>query len=130
MSREKVHSRYVCQSCAYESARWIGKCPNCGEWNSFVEEILPGKRHETKSRLAPESAGPVPIGDVDVVTAVLIAPIAVVLITEHIGHLLVTSRIVDRDFVRDPGLPARPGVEHVDPDAAGAGGKTVLVHRE
>jgi uracil permease len=36
--------------------------------------------------------------------AVLIAPIAVVLITEHIGHLLVTNKIVGRDFTKDPGL--------------------------
>lgn len=28
---------YVCQQCGYESAKWLGKCPNCGEWNSFVE---------------------------------------------------------------------------------------------
>ena len=66
MSRDKVHSRYVCQSCAYESARWIGKCPNCEEWNSFVEEILPGKRRETRGGGAAKSAGPVPIGAVDV----------------------------------------------------------------
>ena len=36
--------------------------------------------------------------------AVLIAPIALVLITEHIGHLLVTNKIVGRDFTKDPGL--------------------------
>jgi len=36
--------------------------------------------------------------------AVLIAPIAIVLITEHIGHLLVTGKVVERDFTRDPGL--------------------------
>lgn len=35
----KVYSKYVCQSCAYESPRWIGKCPNCGEWNTLVEEL-------------------------------------------------------------------------------------------
>lgn len=35
----KVQSKYVCQNCAYESPRWLGKCPNCGEWNSFVEEL-------------------------------------------------------------------------------------------
>jgi len=35
----KLFSKYVCQSCAYESPRWIGRCPNCGEWNTFVEEI-------------------------------------------------------------------------------------------
>ena len=35
----KSQSKYVCQNCAYESPRWLGKCPNCGEWNSFVEEF-------------------------------------------------------------------------------------------
>lgn len=35
----KIHSKYVCQKCAYESPRWVGKCSNCGEWNSFVEEL-------------------------------------------------------------------------------------------
>jgi len=38
-SSVKLHSKYVCQSCAYESPRWIGRCPNCGEWNTFVEEL-------------------------------------------------------------------------------------------
>jgi uracil permease len=35
---------------------------------------------------------------------VLLAPVALVVITEHIGHLIVTNRIVDRDFLKDPGL--------------------------
>lgn len=35
----KVKSIYTCQQCGYESPRWLGKCPSCGEWNSFVEEI-------------------------------------------------------------------------------------------
>jgi len=35
-------SKYVCQACAYESPRWIGRCPNCGEWNTFVEEMDAG----------------------------------------------------------------------------------------
>ncbi|MDI6766610.1 MAG: DNA repair protein RadA [Bacteroidota bacterium] len=35
----KLQSKYVCQKCAYESPRWFGKCPNCNEWNTFVEEL-------------------------------------------------------------------------------------------
>lgn len=35
----KPLSHYVCQSCGYVSPRWIGKCPNCGQWNTFVEEV-------------------------------------------------------------------------------------------
>ncbi len=29
---------YACQSCGFQSRKWLGKCPDCGEWNSFVEE--------------------------------------------------------------------------------------------
>ncbi len=35
----KVKSIFVCQQCGYESPKWLGKCPACNEWNSFVEEI-------------------------------------------------------------------------------------------
>ncbi len=34
----KEKSRFVCQHCGYESAKWLGKCPECNSWNSFVEE--------------------------------------------------------------------------------------------
>ncbi|MFA5403646.1 MAG: DNA repair protein RadA [Ignavibacteria bacterium] len=36
----KVKTKYVCQSCGYSSPRWTGKCPECGNWNTFVEEII------------------------------------------------------------------------------------------
>jgi len=36
---KKNRSKYVCQSCGYQAYRWLGKCPECGAWNSFVEEI-------------------------------------------------------------------------------------------
>jgi len=31
---------YFCQSCGFESAKWLGKCPSCQQWNTFVEEII------------------------------------------------------------------------------------------
>src|SRR5262245_65721002 len=31
-------SLFVCQSCGNESQKWLGRCPDCGAWNSFVEE--------------------------------------------------------------------------------------------
>lgn len=34
----RAASRYVCQACGHETARWVGRCPDCGEWNSLVEE--------------------------------------------------------------------------------------------
>lgn len=36
----KVKSKYVCQNCGYASVRWSGKCPECDNWNSMVEEIV------------------------------------------------------------------------------------------
>jgi len=31
---------YICSECGYESAKWIGKCPDCGGWNTFAEEVV------------------------------------------------------------------------------------------
>ncbi len=36
----KVKTGFFCQNCGYESAKWVGKCPSCNEWNTFVEEIV------------------------------------------------------------------------------------------
>lgn len=36
----KSKTLFFCQSCGYESPKWIGKCPSCGSWNSFVEETV------------------------------------------------------------------------------------------
>lgn len=35
----KIKSIFTCQKCGYESPKWLGKCPDCNEWNSFVEEV-------------------------------------------------------------------------------------------
>ena len=35
----KIKTKYVCQSCGYESPKWLGKCPESMKWNTFVEEI-------------------------------------------------------------------------------------------
>ncbi len=34
----KERKKFVCSNCGYESPTWLGKCPSCGEWNSFAEE--------------------------------------------------------------------------------------------
>lgn len=36
----KTKTAYFCQNCGTQSLKWVGKCPNCGEWNTFVEEVL------------------------------------------------------------------------------------------
>lgn len=49
MSRVKL--LYQCQSCGYSSPKWLGKCPECGAWNSFTEEqrVAKLKSHDTAS---------------------------------------------------------------------------------
>lgn len=36
----KSKSAYFCQSCGYESPKWLGQCPSCKQWNTFVEEVV------------------------------------------------------------------------------------------
>ena len=35
----KVKTKWVCQNCGYETLKYIGKCPDCGNWGTLVEEI-------------------------------------------------------------------------------------------
>ncbi len=35
----KLKKKYICQQCGAESAKWMGRCNSCGEWNSYVEEL-------------------------------------------------------------------------------------------
>jgi DNA repair protein RadA/Sms len=36
----KTKVKFICQTCGYESPKWMGKCPGCGEWNTMTEEVL------------------------------------------------------------------------------------------
>lgn len=36
----KIKTTYFCQNCGANSPKWIGKCPSCGEWNTYVEEVV------------------------------------------------------------------------------------------
>lgn len=42
----KTKTSYFCQSCGAQSAKWVGKCPVCNEWNTYVEEVI--QREDTK----------------------------------------------------------------------------------
>src|SRR5262252_4433604 len=36
----KVRTAFFCQNCGYESVKWLGQCPSCEQWNTFVEELI------------------------------------------------------------------------------------------
>jgi len=52
----KTITKFVCQQCGAESPKWMGRCPQCGEWNSLVETRLaaPGKAEKVISRTKPQ----------------------------------------------------------------------------
>lgn len=44
-------SVFFCQECGHESAKWLGQCPACKQWNTFVEEkVNPDKKNQTAKR--------------------------------------------------------------------------------
>ena len=45
----KKKTIFVCQNCGYHAPKWLGKCPNCNAWNSFVEELIETGYPEKKS---------------------------------------------------------------------------------
>jgi len=60
MSKAKTH--FVCQSCGYQAPKWLGRCPGCQEWDTFVEERIIEGRTPERDLLGIESrAIPVPI---------------------------------------------------------------------
>jgi len=45
----KAKTVYFCQNCGSQSAKWIGRCPACGEWNTYVEEVIQSDKGKNKS---------------------------------------------------------------------------------
>ena len=62
----KTKTVYFCRNCGYEAPKWLGKCPSCGEWNTFVEEkVTTGKGGKTSQRgLLATTTRPVPLSEI------------------------------------------------------------------
>ena len=65
----KTKTQFVCQNCGTKSPKWQGKCNACGEWNSFVEELVDKGRSEERGRKLAgpaEATRPVPLDEIEV----------------------------------------------------------------
>ncbi len=62
----KIKSVYFCSACGYESAKWLGKCPGCGEWNTFTEEEVNVSARKGAPRGLVKSSLPVRLSDIEV----------------------------------------------------------------
>jgi len=63
MKSSKAKTVYVCQSCGTQSPRWMGKCPDCGQWNTMVEERVE-KPREIGSAKRHDGSEPLLLGDI------------------------------------------------------------------
>ena len=60
----KLKTMYVCSSCGFDSAKWLGKCPSCGEWNTFVEEKISVTGKGSGHGLNSIGSKPVPVSEI------------------------------------------------------------------
>ena len=65
----KATSKFTCQQCGYESVKWMGRCPDCGEWNSLVETVSPALRTDRRGGGLRAAVAPVPLTEVEAVDA-------------------------------------------------------------
>ena len=49
----KLRNKYVCSECGYESSGWLGKCPSCLKWNTFIEEVYEENSYDKSLSHAP-----------------------------------------------------------------------------
>ncbi|PLW96008.1 MAG: DNA repair protein RadA [Marinilabiliales bacterium] len=84
----KTKSSFFCQNCGNQSTRWLGKCPACNEWNTYVEEVIVSKDDKKKGyKKGDKAVSPKPIHQVD-----------------HEKEERITTRSVELDRVLGGGL--------------------------
>ena len=60
----KVKTKFVCTSCGYESAKWLGRCMGCNEWNTMEEEVAESKKTLKRSATTAGNSKPRPIKEI------------------------------------------------------------------
>lgn len=66
MASSKTKTVFFCNNCGYESPKWLGKCPGCGEWNSFTEEKVVAKAGHSKKQGLVKSSKPQKLSDIEI----------------------------------------------------------------
>lgn len=60
----KIKTKFACQQCGYETPKWLGKCPGCSNWNTFVEELEDNRKHTGARTVSGKNNKAIPIGQV------------------------------------------------------------------
>eukprot|EP01035_Chromulina_nebulosa_P034669 gene34669-46532_t len=107
----KIQKSFFCQNCGSQSTKWIGKCPNCGEWNTYVEEIV----HKDKPQQKGYKAG---------ATKEKVVSVPIKEVTAQSGHRIVTP---DAELNRVLGSGIMPGSLVLLGGEPGIGKSTLLL---
>jgi DNA repair protein RadA/Sms len=63
---KKFKTLFTCQSCGYQTPKWMGKCPDCGQWDAFIEELPNNVLNSAATgKIAATGSQPVPIDAID-----------------------------------------------------------------
>ena len=57
----KTKTKFVCQNCGYTTAKWMGRCPACGEWNTMKEGLSREKSASSRDKSLVNVSEPVPL---------------------------------------------------------------------
>jgi DNA repair protein RadA/Sms len=124
----KTRTRFICQKCGHEAARWLGRCPDCGEWNSFLEEVMADRPAAAGGGAAgaPRSV-PQPIGSVPMESWSR-APSGIAELDRVLGGGIVPGSLVL--IGGDPGIGKSTLMMQAAGQLAGTAGKTLYVTGE
>ncbi|MBN1350225.1 DNA repair protein RadA [candidate division KSB1 bacterium] len=64
VKKKRDRTQFICQACGFTSARWLGRCSECGEWNSMIEERIQAPATQKRS-IANASSKPIPLAEID-----------------------------------------------------------------
>ncbi|MBQ9461664.1 MAG: DNA repair protein RadA [Clostridia bacterium] len=68
LAGSKLKSLYICSECGYECAKWYGKCPSCGEWNTLNEEIRESVKSSSALNIQRKRPSSVPVQITEITT--------------------------------------------------------------
>ena len=86
----RTRTRYACRDCGHTTAKWMGKCPDCGAWNTMDEELVSPETPKRPSLSSESAAVPVPVHALD----------------EHGGEVRMRTGLTELDNVLGGGLVA------------------------
>ncbi len=123
----KIKTKYVCQQCGYETARYIGRCPECNNWDTFVEEIVSSSDTTTKNKFVDNADAPVLIKDVTVGHEIRIST-KISEFDRVLGGGLVQGSVVL--LAGDPGIGKSTLLLQTGGELSGAGKKILYISAE